>query len=441
MKPALPRVTTFIVGVFCLFAFAFPAAADNWPQWRGPAGDGVSREEGLPIAWNEGSGVAWKCELPGWGTSTPVVWEDAVFVTGQQDNRQLLLWRIDKTTGKIVWTREVGSEPAPNVDLFRKTGDQRRHQKFHRMHNFASPSPLTDGELVIVHFGNGLLAAYDFDGQQLWSRNLQEDHGEYSIWWGHANSPVLHGDLVISACMQDSCADLPGKPSDSYVVAHDKRTGKQVWKTLRATDAQSERCDAYTTPIFRRNGDRDEMVVMGGQMLDAYDPASGTRLWYLPRLIGIRGVTGPVAAHGMVYATQGMRRALLAVKPGGDGERSRDDIVWRLDQGTSDSPSPVVCGELLVMVDNNGIARCLNALSGRLLWKERLKGGYRASPITAEGRVYFLNLEGLTTVVSASPRFDRLTENQLDDATIASPAVSDGEIFIRGRKRLYCLRP
>jgi outer membrane protein assembly factor BamB len=162
-------------------------------------------------------------------------------------------------------------------------------------------------------------------------------------------------------------------------------------------------------------------------------------LWYLPGLVGNRLIPSPVAAGELIYATQGMQRALLAVKPGGEGQRSRQDVVWEFDQGTSDSPSSVVAGEWLFMVTNNGIARCLDADTGRVLWKERLQGGYYASPLAAEGRVYFLNREGLATVVSAAPRFDRLTENRLDDQTIASPATSDGKLFIRGRKWLYCL--
>jgi outer membrane protein assembly factor BamB len=239
--------------------------------------------------------------------------------------------------------------------------------------------------------------------------------------------------------MQDSCRDLPGEAAPSYVVAHDKRTGQQRWKTMRMTDATQEPCDSYTTPIFRQVDGRREMVVMGGQVLDAYDPADGKRLWHLPGLIGNRVIPTPVAADDMIYIIQGMREALLAVRPGGPGKRSRDEVVWKFDQGTSDSPSPVIAGELLLMITNNGIARGFDRRTGRVFWKERLKGEYRASPIVAEGRAYFLNMEGLTTVVSASPRFDRLTENQLDDQTIASPAVSDGRIFIRGRKWLYCL--
>ncbi len=176
-----------------------------------------------------------------------------------------------------------------------------------------------------------------------------------------------------------------------------------------------------------------EMVVWGGQVLDAYDPATGARLWSLPKFIGNRVIPSPVAAHGMIYVIQGMRKPLLAVKPGGG------EVVWSYDQGISDSPSPVVWGELLFMISNDGVARCFDAQTGRMYWKERLKGEYRASPVAAEGRIYFQNLKGLTTVVSSSRRFDRLTENQISDDTIASLAISDGRLFIRGRKGLYCV--
>lgn len=432
-------------GLPCLFvsvcvSIASDVRAENWPQWRGPDGNGISRETDLPIAWSEHSGVEWKCKLPEWGNSTPAIFGDAIFVTSHVDNRRLVLLRINKKTGEIEWTRQVGTGTVARLTMLRKSPAMRRRQEFHNIHNLATPSPVTDGQLVVVHFGNGDLAAYDFDGKQLWHRNLQKDHGDYTIWWGHANSPVLYEDLVISVCMQDSCHDLPGDMSPSYIVAHDKHTGEQKWKTMRMTAATRENCDSYTTPIFRRSGDRTEMVVMGGQVLDAYDPASGKRLWYLPGLVGNRVIPSPVAAQGTIYAVQGMRRALLAVKPSGDGKRPRDDIVWKFDQGTSDGPTPVVAGELLLMVSNYGIVRCFDAHTGRLHWKERLQGEYRASPLAAEGRVYFLNMGGLATVISASPRFDRLTQNQLDDQTIASPVVSDGKIFIRGRQWLYCLR-
>lgn len=416
-----------------------PAAAENWPQWRGPRHDGTSLQTDLPVAWSEQSGVVWKCKLPEWGDSTPIIWNDAIFLTSHTDDGRLLLVRIDKPSGKIVWTQQVGTGTADRPSASQKSGDWRRHQKFHRTHNLATPSAVTDGDVVVCHFGSGDLAAYDLAGSQLWHHNLQKDHGQYTIWWGHANSPSLFGDLVISVCMQDSCKDLPGEPSPSYLVAHDKRTGRQKWLVMRPTDAPAESADSYTTPVFHQTDGRTEMIVMGGQILDAYDPATGRRLWWLDGLVGNRLITGPVVARGMVFATQGMRRDLLAVKLGGQGKLPRQDIVWSYDQGTPDSPTPVVWGNLVFLISDNGVARCLDAETGRLYWKERLKGDYRASPLAADQRVYFLNMTGLTTVVSASRRCDRLTENQLDDTTIASPVVSGGRIFIRGHKALYCV--
>ncbi len=434
------RTSLCLLMLFCTSVFVPPVRADNWPQWRGPNGDGVSQETDLPITWTNEAGVKWKIKLPGWGDSTPAIWDDAVFVTSQLEDGRLVLLRIDKNGGQLEWTRQVGVGVPREPSSGRKNPEMRRHQEFHREQNMATPSPVTDGRVVVVHFGNGDLAAYDLDGKQLWHRNLQKDHGDYTIWWGHANSPLLCGELVISVCMQDSCIDLPGGPSPSYLVAHDVLSGEPRWKTMRMTDATHEHCDAYTTPILRRSGGRQEIVLMGGQVLDAYDPTDGKRLWHLPGLAGNRLIPSPVAAHGMIFATQGMREALLAVRVDGSGERSRDDIVWEYEQGITDSPSPVVSGDLIFFVNNGGIARCLDADRGRMLWMKRLPGEYRASPITADGRIYFLNTEGLTTVVSSSPEFKRLAENQLDDETIASPAISDGRIFVRGRKWLHCLK-
>jgi outer membrane protein assembly factor BamB len=432
--------THCLVLILCVLASGTPSShADDWPQWRGPQGDGTSRETGLPVAWDTTSGIKWQSPLPEWGNSTPAIWAKSIFLTTQVDNRKLLLLKIDKTAGQIEWTRQLGDDVCPHHGLQMKSEDQRRHQWFEKSHNFASPSPVTDGRHVVAHFGNGDLAVYDFDGRQLWKHNLQKDYGAYTIWWGHANSPVLHGDLVISICIQDSCADLPGKPSPSYVVAHDLATGQERWKTMRMTPAIHENCDSYTTPIFWRHRDRLEMIVLGGQMLDAYDPSTGKRLWQLPDLIGNRTVTGPVAGHGMVFATQGQQQPMLAVRPGGDGRLTPDDVVWQFKQVTPDSSTPVLWQDWLFFVTNNGIAHCLDAKSGRVCWKQRLKGDYRASPVAADGRIYFLNTRGLTTVVAASPNFRRLAENMLDDDTLASPAIADGAIYIRGRKALYCI--
>jgi outer membrane protein assembly factor BamB len=420
-----------------VLAAAVPALAGNWPQWRGPDGDGVSAETGLPLKWSEDAGVLWKYPLPGPGASTPAVWGDSIFLT-TQDGDALNLVKLT-TAGKEEWKRQVGAGTPDLSPPKGKNGDARRRQKFNPLHNMASPSPVTDGEVVAVHFGNGDLAAYDFAGKQLWKRNLQKEHGNYTIWWGHANSPVLYQDLVINACMQDSLADLPGDPVDSYLVACDKKTGEPKWKTLRKTKATAEECDAYTTPLLWKHGGRTELVVMGGNQLDAYDPATGRQLWYLPGLVGGRTVGGPTAADGLVYATQGKRGPLLAVRPDGDGELPDKAVVWKATKNTPDTCCPVVCKGLLFRLADDGFAHCQDAKTGEEKWLERLPGQYKASPLAADGRVYFVNLDGLCTVVAASDKFEKLASNQLDGQVTASPAVADGRIYLRSSTALYCV--
>lgn len=415
------------------------APGKDWPQWRGPDGDGTSGDTNVPVSWDASSGIKWKCPLPAWGDSTPAISGNNIFLTTQVDDRKMLLVKIDKTIGRIEWTREVGDEACPHRPIADKPGEQRRHQSFAESHNFASPSPVTDGRTVVVHFGNGDLAAYDFAGQQLWKRNLQKDYGDYTVWWGHANSPILFDGLVISICLQDSCADLPGKPSPSYIVAHDLKTGRERWMTPRPTTATHESCDSYTTPLLWNNNGRTEVIICGGQILDAYDPTTGKRLWQLPGLVGNRTVTGPVTADGMIFATQGMQNPMLAVRPAGDDQRTRKDVIWRYSQATPDAATPVVSRHCIFFVSNDGIAQCLDAKTGRNLWKKRLKGDYRASPIAADDKIYFLNTRGLTTVVAASSTYRRLAENDLKDDTLASPAVSGPYVFIRGRNTLYCI--
>jgi outer membrane protein assembly factor BamB len=412
-------------------ATALRCPAADWPQWRGPTGNSISTETNLPLFWGEDRNVRFKAELPEWGTSTPAIWGDALFVTTQQDEALLAL-RLDKLTGRIQWTRQLGSGVP-------KREGAKREQKFHRMQNMASPSPVTDGEVVVVHYGSGDLAGLDFEGKVLWQRNLEKDYGAYTIWWGHANSPVLYKNLVISVCMQDSLIGVAEQPSPSYLVAHHKLTGREVWKSLRMTKADAEQCDSYTTPIFCPTPDRLEMVVMGGNQLDAYDPATGKQLWFLPGLTGGRTITGPTFSRDTIYATQGQKGPLLAVKAGGAGELPKQAIAWKHEQGTPDSSTPVVLGSLLFLITDNGIAKCFDSHTGHLQWEQRLAGDYKASPLAAEGRIYFLNTHGLCTVVSATSRFDKLAENQLDDETLASPITSDGRLYLRGRKALYCL--
>jgi outer membrane protein assembly factor BamB len=229
------------------------------------------------------------------------------------------------------------------------------------------------------------------------------------------------------------------KPVESYLVAHDLETGELLWKSSRMTKAAAEQCDAYTTPVLFERGSHKELVVMGGNQLDAYDPETGKQLWFLAGLVGGRTVTGPTAADGLLFVTRGMRGPLIAVNPNGSGELSDSAIVWKQDKGTPDTPCPTAAKGILFAITDDGIARAFDATTGRQHWTQRLPGDYKASPLAADGHVYFLNTRGLCTVVKLAAEFEKLAENQLSDITLASPAVSDGRIYIRGRAALYCL--
>jgi len=423
------RLATLSLG---LLVFASPCRAENWPQWRGAKGDGVSTETGLPVKWDDKAGVVWKCALPGDGASTPAIWGDSIFLTAMQDEKLHIL-RINKPDGKIVWSRPVGSS------VMRRGNPKRQEHTFHNLHNMASPSPVTDGEIVVFHFGNGDLLACDFAGKELWQRNLQKDHGAYSIWWGHANSPVLWKDLVISVCMQDSLADLQKEPAASYLVAHDKRTGEQKWKVLRMTGSKGEDGDAYTTPLFHEAAVRTEMIIVGANQIDAYDPATGKQLWTLPGVRGSRTITGPTLGHGLVFATEGKKGALLALRLGGEGTLEAKAIAWTQAQSMPDTPCPVLWKDLLFLVSDEGIAQCLDARTGEVKWKERLQGNYKASLVAADGKVYFLNLAGQCTVVAAKSTFEKLAENRLEECPSASLAISDGRIYLRTKQSLFAL--
>ncbi len=424
------------VGLCLLFAGAQAATrAGDWPQWRGPAGNSTSDETGLPTHWSEQENIAWKTPLPEWGTSTPAIFGDAIFVTTESDGTLLLL-RIDKGSGRIVWKEQIGSGRANR----RKPG-QKRASKYHPLHNMASPSPVTDGQRVIVHFGSGDLASYTFAGRQEWKRNLVADYGPYTVWWGHANSPLLFGDAVISVCMQDSLEGTGREIAPSYVVAHDKRTGKLLWRVMRMTGAEAEACDSYTTPVLSQSSGHPEMIVMGGNVVDAYDPASGTRLWELPGLLGGRTITGPTVADGFVYVTAGMRGPLEAVKLGGRGRL--DPAVaaaWKYTDSTPDTCCPVVAGGAVYIVSDSGIATCIDARTGKRAWRNRLTSrNFKSSPLAADGHVYFLGHDGECTVVEASREFRIIAKNSLDDEFTASPAISNGRIYLRGRKALYAI--
>ena len=415
-----------LIFVFLLLAGPPDAVspADIWPQWRGPNHDSVSPNANLPTRWSKTEHIVWKTPIPGKGNSTPAIWKDAIFLSAQEGER-LLLFRLDRVSGKIVWQREVGKgtprrkgSPGPNL--------------YHGENNMASPSPVTDGQHVWVHFGNGDLACYDFAGKRVWSHNLTDRFGIYTIWWGHSNTPCLVGDLLITVCMQD-----PKGGGQSYLVAHDKLTGKEKWVVKRDTGAKAEPADSYTTPVLYRHDGRVDLIVFGGNVLDAYDPATGKQLWQCRAFTGNRVIPSPTVAGDTIYAIEGMKGPVVAVRAGGQGDVTASHVRWKHSGLTPDAASPVVANGLVFLANNVGVVVCLDSASGKVLWKERLAKAFRATPLVAGNKVYFFGKEGKTTVVEAAREFRVVAESNLDEDTMASPAAAGGDLFLRTQMHLY----
>lgn len=397
------------------------AAADNWPTWRGPEGNGVSRENGLPLRWSQTDAVTWKLALPSWSGSTPIVWGERIFLN-VADGDSLALWCVDRGTGSVVWKRPLGGG---NIKM--------------RKQNMSSPSPVTDGEAVYVVTGTGILKGYTFDGRELWGRDLQKEYGAFGLNWGYASSPLLHEDSLYVQVLHGMNTDDP-----SYLLRIDKATGKTRWRVERPTQAIRESPDSYTTPVVVRRGSQFEVVVTGGDCVTGHDPASGRELWRANGLNpendpSYRIVASPLVAGELVYAPTRVR-PLLALRAGGRGDVTRTHLAWSFDDGP-DVPTPVSDGTYFYSVNDKGIVWCLDALTGKPLYgPQRLKPGtYSASPILADGKIYVTSEEGLTSVIKAGPAFEVLAENPLDDYTLSSPAVSNGQIFLRTAKHLYCI--
>ncbi|HXG63757.1 MAG TPA: PQQ-binding-like beta-propeller repeat protein [Blastocatellia bacterium] len=386
--------------------------ADNWPQFRGPRGQGISTETGLPAQWNAAANIVWKTALPGPGHSSPVIWGDRIFLTAfrKQGKGQLLTLCVDKASGRILWEKEVPVE---------------RVEAVHATNSPASPTPATDGKHVYVYFGSYGLVCFDFEGKKIWEKPV----GPYPIEWGSASSPIVYGNLVLLNCDTDA---------EDFLLAVDKNTGRTVWQAPRSNIER-----AWPTPVIWSVGGKDQIVVSGSGGVKAYDPRDGRELWTVegvPRWVG----PTPVAAHGLLYVAANGRdpeNFVMAIRPGGRGNVTKSHVAWRYDRAVSSVPSPVVVGDYLYMVRNGGIMTCLNAKTGALVWQERLpgKGDYYASPVAADGKIYLLSEEGIVTVIAARPVYQLLGTNDMGERCMASPAISDGRIFIRSDESLFCI--
>jgi outer membrane protein assembly factor BamB len=406
----------------CAVALAAAAApARNWPQWRGPSLNGMSAERGLPVRWTQTENVVWRLPLPGLSGSTPVVWGGRIFLSAAEGD-ELQLWAVDRAKGSVVWKRRLGGG---NVKM--------------RKHNMSSPSPVTDGRTVWVMTGTGVLKAFDFAGRELWSRDVQKDYGQFGLNWGYASSPLLHDGSLFVQVLHGMNTDDP-----SYLLRVDGRTGRTLWRVERPTDAVRESPDSYTTPALVRAGKRTEIVVSGGDYVTGHDPATGRELWRAGGLNPDRNpfyrvVASAVVHEGVVYVPSRVK-PLQAFRAGGSGDVTRTHLLWSTPNGP-DVPTPVTDGKYLYVVNDRGIVFCFDARTGAEVYgQQRLKPGtYSASPVLADGRLYVTNEDGLTSVFAAGPKFELLAENDLGEYCLSSPAVSDGQIYLRTSGHLYCI--
>jgi hypothetical protein len=380
-------------------------AAAEWTQFRGPSGQGQSAAKGLPLTWSESENVVWKTAIPGEGWSSPVISDGQIWLTAASEKgTSLRAVAVDQKSGQIIH----------DIEVFRLSGAPAIHEK----NNYASPTPILEPERVYVHFGTLGTAALNRSGEILWkNQQLRYAHGH-----GAGGSPALAGDLLVISC---------DGTDQQYVVALDKNTGEIRWKTDR------QGAMAYTTPLVIPRGNGRQVVSPGGNRAVSYDLETGRELWSVD-YNGFSGVPRPVFAHGLVYITTGFYNpVLMAIRPDGNGDVTKTHVAWQWSRGVSLTPSPLVEGDEIYMVSDNGIATCLDAKSGQQIWRQRLGDAFSASPVSVEGRIYFLSERGETTVIRAGREFEKLAVNRLEGSTLASPAIDGRAIYLRTDSHLY----
>jgi outer membrane protein assembly factor BamB len=397
------------------------AIAENWPQWRGPNLNGISNEKNLPARWGLEENITWKLAMPGFSGSTPIIWGNLIFINVAEGD-ELALWCVDRNKGAMLWKKPLGGG---NVKM--------------RKQNMSSPSPVTDGQNVWVMTGTGVLKGFDFKGNELWARDIQKDYGRFGLNHGYASSPLLFEDSLYVQVLHGMRTDDP-----SYILRIDKKTGKNLWRVERPTQAIQESPDSYATPGLLRYGRTTEIVITGGDCVTGHDPATGKELW---RMNGLnpennpfyRIVGSPVIADGIIYSPSRVK-PVMAIKAGGRGSLSESHKLWSFDRGP-DVPSVLSDGKYFYSIDDRGVVWCLDAKTGQTVWgPQRIKSAtYSSSPVLADGKIYITNEDGLTTVLKAGDKFEVVAENDLKDYCLSSPAISDGQIFIRTTQYLYCI--
>ena len=420
----MKRVTTILVGLISLSALAWleskPEFQKNWPAWRGPLATGVALFGDPPTKWSENENVRWKIAIPGKGNSSPIVWGSTIFITtaveadSSEKTLRFEILAINRRDGRIIWQKTCRKEVP--------------HEGTHHDGSFASNSPVTDGEHVFAYFGSRGLYCFDMQGKLKWEKDL----GDMNVkrGFGEGSSPVLHRNTIVVNWDHEG---------DSFIVGFDKRTGKEIWKTSR------DEGTSWSTPLIVEHEDKPQVVVSATNRTRSYDLASGKLLWECSGMTA-NTIPSPVATDGVVYVTSGFRgssmQASHLAQAHGDISGSAA-IVWALDRDTPYVPSPLLYENAIYFLKtNSGILTCVNAKTGETHYgPQRLEGisNIYASPVGVNGRIYLVGRDGTVLIIKHGPQFEVLAQNSLDDGFDASPAIVDRELYLRGRKYLYCI--
>ncbi|MCH8046729.1 MAG: PQQ-like beta-propeller repeat protein [Planctomycetes bacterium] len=430
-KPAfvLSILATGVLSGVLFGVLSAPASAENWPSWRGPRRDAVSREIGLPAKWGKNENVVWRTELPGRGGSTPAIWEDRIFLTSV-DGKDLKLMCFS-TDGKKLWEDKVSTG---NRIVRSDEGDS------------AAPSPSTDGEHVWAFFTTGDLACYTVAGKQVWKVNLQKRYGKFKIAFGMTSTPVLDGDRIY---LQLIHGEGNPKSREAIVVALDKLTGKEIWKHDRKSDARGECEHSYASPTLYRDSKREFLITHGADFTVGHDLADGSELWRLGGLNPkgrynptLRFVSSPVAVPGMIVVPSAKGGPIVALRPGIKGDVTKVDSAfhWNRPRNTPDVSSPLIHDGLIYTLTKVGGLICIDAKTGKDVYSERAGDGrHRSSPAYADGKIFLISRVGVVTVVKPGRKFEVLAHNDMQEDMNASPAFSGGRMYLRTFKALYAI--
>ena len=417
---------------------SFGLQAENWPQWRGPNFNGSTMEKNLPTNWSSTENVIWKAPMPGMSGATPVVWEDHVFVSSPDAQKNLNLLCLNRADGKIRWQKQVA------------IGD-----KTIGRNNMASPSPVTDGKTVFILFGTGDLAAYDFSGKELWTRNLGKDFGKFAIMWLYGSSPLLYQDKLYVQVLQreplppDYAHAIDDKPHrESYLLCLDPKTGKDLWRHIRKTEAKMESNESYASPIPFEGKNGTEIILVGGNCATGHNAETGEEIW---RCDGLNAKDGPwmrivpsaVTGAGMIFASAPKQEPVFAIKSGGKGNITTTHVAWEFKEFPTDCVTPLFYQDNLFVLDGDKqMMTRLDPKTGKKIWQGNLgvREIFRGSPTGADGKIYCISERGTVVVLDAGKEFKILSTIPLNEEPCrASVAAAHGQLFLRTAQNLYCI--